>query len=383
MKEIKTVIAEAHTRQGRRPFVMSAHDRLHGLYLIGQTGVGKSTLLENLARRDAEAGHGFCVIDPHGDLAAKLAATFPDAISWNAADPNYRYGYNPLTHVSKQYRPLVAAGVVDALKRQWEDAWGPRMEHLLRYSILGLLDVPSSDFRDVLTLFIDKNRRAEMLTHVSDPEVRRFWEVEWKALRYQNSPEGIVPITSKLSAFLSHPLVRRAVCEPEEPLRFRRIMDNGEKLIVNLATGQLGVEAANVLGGLILAGLSHAAYSRADIPEQNRRAFFISVDEFASFSTAALPSMLPQLRKFKAGLTMAHQHLDQLEGKSLAAILGNVGSILVFRVGAQDAPTLATQIGGREPFDLINLPNHECAARILSDGVRTKTFTAYVPRPYE
>ncbi len=245
MKEIRTIIAEAHTRQGRRPFHMSLTDRMHHLYLIGQTGVGKSTLIEGLARRDASAGIGFCLIDPHGDLAARLAVDMPAAHYWNVAEPACPYGYNPLTHVTEQYRPLVAAGVIDALKRQWADAWGPRMEHLLRYAILGLLDTPASDLRDILPLFTEKERRAALIERLTDEEVRRFWTVEWKALRYHASPESISPIANKLGAFLSHPLVRRAVCEPIEPIRFRRIMDEGQVLIVNLATGRLGADAAN------------------------------------------------------------------------------------------------------------------------------------------
>lgn len=361
---------------------MNLPDRLLHLYLVGQTGAGKSTLMANLARQDAKNGVGFCLIDPHGDLAADLAASLGDkAIYWDVADENCPIGYNPLTHVSSTYRPLVASSLIETLKKQWADAWGARMEHLLRYAVLALLDQPDSDLRDILPLFFDTSKRERLLEHIVDEQVRQFWAVEFQALRYKGATDGVAPIANKLGAFLSHPLVRRAVCEPAQPLRLRKIMDEGQMLIVNLSTGRLGADTANVLGGLILSGIAHAGYSRANITQAERRPFILYADEFHAFTSAAIADMLPQLRKYGVGLTLAHQYLEQLDKPLLSAILGNVGSLLVFRVGAPDAPLLANQLGQVEPRDLIGLGNHECFAKVMTDGRQSKAFTAFTHAP--
>lgn len=357
---------------------MGLRDRLMHLYIVGQTGAGKSSLIADLARQDAEAGTGFCLLDPHGDLASELTGTIEAPhLYWDVADPACPFGYNPLTHVAVEHRPLVASSLIDTLKKQWIDAWGARMEHLLRYALLALLDQPNADLRDILPLFIDSNARERMIINITDAQVRDFWTVEFKALRYKGSTDGVAPIANKLGAFLSHPLVRRAVCEPETPLRFRRIMDQGQCLIVNLATGRLGADTANVLGGLILSGFAHAGYSRATLAFEDRRPFIVYADEFHAFSSSALAGMLPQLRKYGVGLVLAHQYLDQLDRSLLAAILGNAGSIMVFRVGATDAPMLANQLGNVHPRDLIGLANFECFARVMIDGNQSKPFSAF------
>ena len=380
-RALHTVLGDAHYRHGRQPFAMKVPDRLQHLYLVGQTGVGKSTLLGQLARQDAAAGRGLCFLDPHGDLAEELAGAIPDCLYWNPADPACTLGYNPITSVSASYRPLVVSGLIDTLKKQWADAWGPRMEHLLRYALLALMEQPRADLRDVLPLFIDSDFQRAAVARITDPQVRYFWEKEYRALRYKNSPDAVAPIANKLGAFLAHPLVRQAVCEPAEPLRFRRLMDEGRCLIVNLATGRLGADTAGVLGGLILSGVAHAALSRADTPITARRPYFVYADEFHAFASGSLMAMLPQLRKYGVGLTLAHQYLEQVERPLLAAVLGNVGSMMVFRVGASDAPFLAGQLGIEEPGNLLGLANFESYARVMVDGVRTAAFTAYVHAP--
>lgn len=375
-------LGHAHYRAGQRAFRMSLNDRLMHLYIIGQTGAGKSSLIADLARQDAEAGTGFCLIDPHGDLASELTKTIgQEHIYWDVADPDCTYGYNPLTHVAAEHRPLVASSLIDTLKKQWIDAWGARMEHLLRYAILALLDQPDADLRDVLPLFIDNTARERIVANITDDQVREFWSVEFKALRYKGATDGVAPIANKLGAFLSHPLVRRAVCEPKEPLRLRRIMDEGQHLIVNLATGRLGADTANVLGGLILSGFAHAGYSRASMAFADRRPFIVYTDEFPAFSSSALAGMLPQLRKYGVGLVLAHQYLDQLDRSLLSAILGNAGSMMIFRLGATDAPMLANQLGDVHPRDLIGLANFECFARVMVDGVQSKPFSAFTRNP--
>lgn len=300
-----TQLGMAHDRHREHPFGIHLADRLLHLYVVGQTGTGKSTLLHNLALQDAKAGIGFCLIDPHGDLASGLSAALDkEHRYWNVADPSSPYGYNPITRVSAPYRPLVASGLIDALKKQWSDAWGARMEHLLRYAILALLEQPKADIRDIVRLFVEKDFRSTVIGRIRDPQVYAFWTQEYPNMNYQNAADGVAPIANKLGAFLANPVVRKAVCEPDEPLRFRQIMDDGEILIINLAKGQLGADTANVLGGMIVSNLMNAAFSRHDIPESERRPFMLYVDEFHSFTTSVFAGMLSEARKYGLGLTL-------------------------------------------------------------------------------
>ncbi|KCV82450.1 hypothetical protein ATO10_05896 [Actibacterium atlanticum] len=355
---------------------MKLADRLMHLHVVGQTGTGKSTLLSNLALQDAGNGIGFCLIDPHGDLAEALAARLGDhAMLWAPADPDCAYGYNPLTSVPSRYRPLVASGLIDAFKKQWADAWGVRMEHLMRHAVLTLLDQPRADLRDVLPLFLDKHLRAQMLSNVQDPQLRFFWQEEFPKMNYKSTLDGVAPIANKLGAFLAHPTVRQALCEPKTPLRFRRIMDEGQVLIVNLAKGHLGGGLANILGGLIVASMVNAAFSRQGTDAASRRPFFVHVDEFHAFTTSAIAEMLPETRKYGLGLTLVHQHVAQVEREVFQAIQGNVGSLMAFRVGPQDALVFAAQLETVTNSDLINLPNHRAYLRMMQDGERRRAFT--------
>lgn len=325
-------------RHHGRSFGIKQADRLFHMYIVGQTGTGtgtgKSTLILNLMRQDAGREQGFCLVDPHGDLAeAAREFTGMDHLYWNVADPDSPYGYNPLTHVTPPFRPLVASGLIDTLKKQWADAWGPRMEHLLRMALLTLLERPGSTLTDVMPLFLDTEFRKGVVAGLEDEHLKAFWEYEYKALRYQTSMDGIAPIANKLSGLLAHPVVRRAVCEPREPLRFRRIMDEGQTLIVNLAKGRLEADVANVVGGLIISTMAHAAYSRQDQPEHLRRPFILYVDEFYSFTTAALADMLSELRKYRLAMVLTTQYGGRLDETIQEAVFGNAGTILAFRVG--------------------------------------------------
>ncbi|MEW9920375.1 type IV secretory system conjugative DNA transfer family protein [Marimonas sp. MJW-29] len=345
-------------------------------YILGQTGTGKSTLLANMARQDAHQGTGFCLIDPHGDLAGELAADLEDrALYWDVADPSSPYGYNPLTRTKPALRPLVASGLIDTFKKQWAEAWGVRMEHLLRQALLVLLDQPKADLGDILTLFLDRGFRAEALSRVTDPHLLQFWQKEFPAMNYKTAADGIAPIANKLGAFLSHPVVRQAVCDPTEPLRLRRIMDQGEPMLINLARGRLGSDIANVLGGLLVSNLIHAAFTRTDLPSADRLPFFLYVDEFHNFTTDALADLLSETRKYGLGVVLAQQHTTQTASDVLNAVFGNVGTMIVFRIGAADAPRLSAQLGGVETRDLIHQPNHRAFIRMMINGAPFRAFT--------
>ena len=376
ISETVSTLGLAYARNGGFLFGAKLADRLMHLHIVGQTGTGKSTLLANLVLQDVKRSLGLCLVDPHGDLADVLSDRLGDqAIVWTPADPSNPYGYNPLTPVPAEYRPLVASGLIDAFKKQWADAWGVRMEHLLRHALLTLLDQPRVDLRDVIRLFVDKGVRQEMLTRVKDPQLRAFWTVEFPNMNYKTAFDGVAPIANKLGAFLAHPCVRRALCEPEKPLRFRRIMDEGQVLIINLGKGRLGADVANVLGGLVVSSIVNAAFSRQTIPPEKRRPFILHVDEFHSFTTASIADILPETRKYGLGLTLVHQHVAQVEPRVFDAILGNVGSLMVFRVGARDSSVFVPQLETVTPRDLINLPNHHAFMRLMLDGQRTRCFS--------
>ena len=377
-----TTFGLAYSRYGDFRFGIRLADRLMHLYIIGQTGTGKSTLLGNLARQDAGAGIGFCLIDPHGDLAEGLTGSLASPhIYWDVSDANSVLGYNPLTRVSAAHRPLVASGFIETLKKQWHDAWGARMEHLLRYAVLALLEQPSADIRDIVRLFVDKDFRREVVSRVGDEQVYAFWTKEFPNMNYQTAIDGVAPIANKLGAFLANPVLRRAICEPEKPLRFRKIMDEGQGLIVNLAKGQLGSDNANVMGGLIVSSIMNAAFTRHVQPEAERRPFMFYIDEFHAFTTSVFASMLAEARKYGLGLNLAHQHIVQTDREVFEAVIGNAGSLVVFRVGAQDAPVFQRQLGSVEVPDLVNLPNHRAFIQLMVRGERSKAFSATMDPP--
>lgn len=371
-----TPLGIARHQYGDRPFGIRLADRMHHLYMIGQTGTGKSTFLLNLALHDARAGRGFCLIDPHGDLASNLHEQLAvPHLYFDVADPGCRLGYNPLGRVHRSFRPLLASGLIETLKKQWADSWGARMEHLLRYAILALLDQPQADIRDIVRLYIDKEFRREVIARITDEQVRAFWTEEFPKMNYLTSIDGVAPIANKLGAFLANPVVRRAVCEPEEPLRFRKIMDEGGIVIVNLAKGRLGTDMANVMGGLVITTIMLAAFSRHGSEEKARQPFMLHIDEFPSFTTDAFANLLPEARKYGLSLTLAHQHVSQVERPVFDAVLGNVGSVIAFRLGAQDAKEFARQLGDLAPQDLIRLPNHHAYVQLLIDGQKSRSFS--------
>lgn len=374
-----TILGTTSGRRQTRDFGIRLKDRLFHMFCLGQTGTGKSSLLANMMHQDTKRGQGFCLIDPHGDLA-QLVSRFSanSKIYWDVSDPRSPYGYNPLTYVSAEFRPLVASGLIETLKKQWSDAWGARMEHLLRYSILALLERPNSTMQDIMPMFLEKDFRKQVISSISDSQVRNFWAAEFPAMNYRTAIDGVAPIANKIGAFLAHPVVRNAMCEPDEPLRFRTIIDEGKILIVNLAKGQLGADTANVLGGMIVSSIANAAYSRQNIPETERKPFFLFIDEFHSFTTSAFTDMLSELRKYGLGIVATTQFSSHLEDPVREAVFGNVGTIISFRVGATDAAIVAKQFGSDipEPRDLVGLANFEFYIKLMIEGKQSKAFSA-------
>jgi hypothetical protein len=276
---------------------------------------------------------------------------------------------------------LLCSGLIDTLKKQWADSWGARMEHLLRYAVLALLDQPQADIRDIVRMYVDKEFRKRVVAGIGDEQVRHFWTTELPNMNYLNAIDGVAPIANKLGAFLANRVIRRLICEPEQPLRFRHIMDQGEVLIVNLAKGRVGLDMANVLGGLLISTMMLAAFSRHGSEEKARRPFMLHIDEFPSFTTEAFASLLPEARKYGLGLTLIHQSISQVPSPIFDAVLGNAGSLIAFRVGANDAGELSRQFCDVAERDLIRLPNHHAYMQLMIAGQKSRPFSMHTVPP--
>ncbi|HEX5184134.1 MAG TPA: TraM recognition domain-containing protein [Allosphingosinicella sp.] len=348
------------------------------LYVLGQTGVGKSTFIEQLALQDFAAGRGFAVIDPHGDLAERLAERMrsPTVRYFDATNSSQPFGYNPLRRVRDDKIPLAASGLLEAFKKLWPDAWGVRMEHVFRNSLYALLERDGSTLPDVLRLYSDKAFRRGVLGGIRNPVVRAFWKSEFANYSPRYAAEALSPIQNKLGALLSDPMLYRVLVNPQVDLHLRAIMDKGGVLLVNLAKGRIGADSATTLGSLLVSTLGLAALSRAEAPAADRRPFFVYVDEFQNFATLSFANMAAELRKYGVGLTLANQHLHQLEPEIRHAILGNAGTPIAFRLGVEDAAILARHF---EPafssHDLLNLPNRSFNLRLMIDGTPSPPFS--------
>lgn len=357
-------------------------DRMAHTYVIGKTGVGKSSLLRVLAQGDLVAGRGLALIDPHGDLAEDLytAATPAEReriVYLDTPDLAQPYGYNPLRRVRSDRIPLAASGLLETFRKLWPLAWGVRMEHVLRNSLYALLERDGSTLPDILRLYSDKTFRKGLVREIKNPVVRRFWTDEFEKYQDRQRAEAVAPIQNKLGALLADPRLYRILAEPAVDLRLRGLMDDGKVLLVNLAKGRIGEDAATLLGGLLVSTLGLAALSRAELTPSARRPFFLYVDEFQSFTTLAFANMAADLRKYGTGLILANQHLEQLEPAIRHAVLGNAGTLISFRVGSEDARLLAQEFQptfGVE--DLINLPNRHFYIRLMIEGAPSQPFSA-------
>jgi hypothetical protein len=272
--------------------------------------------------------------------------------------------------------PLAASGLMEAFHKLWPDAWGVRMEHVLRNSLYALLEGDGSTLPDILRLYSDKAFRRGVLAQIQNPVVRAFWKSEFANYPPRYAAEALAPVQNKLGALLADPMLYRLLVNPKEDIHFRKIMDEGGILLVNLAKGRIGADSAQTLGSLLVSTLGLAGLSRAESPPETRRPFFLYVDEFQSFTTLSFANMMTELRKFGVGLTLANQHLHQLEPDVRHAVLGNAGSLISFRVGVEDSALLAREFTPCfEPLDLINLPNRSFYIRLMIDGAPSKPFS--------
>lgn len=373
-----TYFAQTDFRNELKRFGIYQPDRLLHTYVIGKTGTGKSTLLRTMFIQDVNDGNGACLLDPHGDLAQSIIDRIPeyrkhDVIHFDIANPNLKLRYNPFKKVSYEKRSLVASGIMDVFKKLWSDAWGVKLEHILRNCILALLDQPSATIEDIPTMLLDKDFRRSTIENIENMSVKYFWKQEFPNYnRYD-----LLPVLNKVGGMLSHPVIKRVLIENSDEISLRKALDDKKIIIVNLSKGHLGEDVSHILGALFVSSLSSAAFSRADIPEEARTPHMLYLDEFHNFTTLALVNMFSELRKFKVGMILAHQYIHQLDNDIRRAILGNAGTIISFRIGAEDASYIAKEMF--PVFDqesLINLANYRIYLKLMIEGVPSKPFSA-------
>ena len=356
---------------------LNREERRRHLYIVGQTGTGKSTLLLNLIREDMLSGEGVALLDPHGDLAEAVLQHVPkhrtnEFVYLNPADTDRPIGFNPLSQVSPNLRPLVADGIVSAFRHVWPDSWGPRLDYILTNAVRALLDTPGATLLMLPRLLVDDAFRANIIQHhAADPIVRAFWINEYEGYSPSFRSEAIAPIQNKIGKALMVPSLRNMLAQPRSTITLRRLMDEGAIVLCNLSKGALGEGTAHLLGALLTTSIAQAALSRAEVPPAERRLFHLYADEFQSFATESFALILSEARKYALTLTIGHQYLDQLPGSLRSAAFGNAGSMVACRAGAEDAPILAAQIGLGGADALLDLPNFATGARLLRHGVPT------------
>lgn len=382
------VLGVTNFRRRREQVAIRADDRRRHAYVVGKTGTGKSTLLLNLIVQDASKGRGLAVIEPHGDLIADVLQRIPrsrtnDVILFDPAE--HPIAFNPLACRNPEQRPLVAAGVLSAMKKVFavDETNAPRMLYILRNVLLALVEQPQATLLDVSRMLADAAYRRQAVARLTDPLVRSFWDNEFAGWHDRYRVEAIAPIQNKVGQFLTSPLIRHVFASPKNSLDIRHVIDAGKILLVNLSHGRLGEDSAALLGALLITSIEQAAKSRADIPEPERRDFYLYADEFQTYAgTESLAVILSQARKYRLSLCLANQLVEQMSADLAATAFGNVGSLCVMQVGRTDADRLAEELGQDvRAEDLIALPKYSAIVRILIDGEPTRPFTIRTSPP--
>lgn len=364
-------------------FGMLRYDRSRHVYIIGQTGAGKSGTLELFALSDIFHGQGYAIIDPHGDFAVNNMRFIPgsrldDVVYFNPADTAFPLGFNPLEVTDQNQKTNISSEVIGVLKRMFGDSWGPRLEYILRYTILALLDRPETTMLDITRMLTDKKFRKETLGYCQDTVVLQFWNVEFNSWTEKFQAEAIAPVLNKVGAFTANPVIRNIIGQPKSTFNIRQIMDEGKILIVNLSKGLIGEDNASILGAFLVTKIQLAAMSRSDIPDiKDRRPFYLYVDEFQNFATDSFATILSEARKYGLNLTVANQYISQMSDTVRDAVFGNVGTMISFRVSADDAPILAKQFEPQfEPNDLLQMHNRHFIINMVIGGEKAPAFSA-------
>lgn len=383
----KTYIGNRTIWGGEKPFGISAVDRRQHLYVIGKTGTGKTTLLKNLISQDIERGHGLALIDPHGDLAEEILDYIPPwradhVLYFNPADSDFPIGFNLVQSSLGRRNYLEASAIVSAFKNIWRDSWGPRLEYILYAAVAALMECDNVSLLALPRMLADARYRQWVLKQVQDPVVLFFWEREFANFDKRFLAETIAPIQNKVGQLLMAAPLRNVFGQVRNRIDARFIMDNERIFIANLSKGRLGEDKSNLLGSLLVARFQTAAMERADIPEFERKDFYLFIDEFSNFSTDSFVSILSEARKYRLCLTLSHQYIEQMSRDVREAVFGNVGSLVSFRVGTRDADVLANEFGAQYTADqFTDLANYEVRARLLDHGEQKEPFLGKTAAP--
>ncbi len=386
-----TVFAKTNYRNKEVPFGIKTDDRRRHMYIIGKTGMGKTSLMENMVIQDIHNGHGVAFLDPHGDSVQRILDSIPssrvnDVVYFNPADMEYPLAFNILEAVDPKFKHLVASGLMGVFTKIWANLWSARMEYILNNTILALLDSPGNTLLGITRMYVDKKYRKRIVDNIKDPMVRAFWVDEFANYNEKYRTEAIAPIQNKVGQFLSSSIIRNIVGQPKSTIDLREIMDQRKILIMDLSKGKVGEDNSALLGAMLVTKLQLAAMSRTDIEENERKDFYLYVDEFQNFATESFATILSEARKYRLNLIVGHQYIAQLEQdkntKVRDAIFGNVGTIVVFRIGAADAEFMETEFEpGYTPNDLVNLPKYQIILKLMINGVASEPFSAVTLPP--
>ncbi|MCX7589927.1 MAG: type IV secretion system DNA-binding domain-containing protein [Patescibacteria group bacterium] len=368
-------------------------DRRQHMYIIGKTGTGKSALLHNLIIQDIANGEGLCVVDPHGELVEEILGKIPeeridDVIYFNPADEEYPIGFNVLELPDPKYKHLVASGLMGIFTKIWANVWSARMEYILNNAILALLDNPNSTLMGINRILTDKDYRQKVISNIKDPVVKAFWTNEYEEWQDRFRNEAIAPIQNKVGQFLSTDLIRNIVCQTKSTINIFDIMNQGKILLINVSKGKIGEDNSALLGAMFITKIQMAAMERVRIPENERLDFYLYVDEFQNFATESFASILSEARKYRLNLILAHQYIGQLvtdiSVRVRDAIFGNIGTMIIFRIGAKDAEFLEREFAPEfSPEDMVNLPNYHIYLKMVVDGVSYNPFSATTLPPFK
>ncbi|MDD3896643.1 MAG: type IV secretion system DNA-binding domain-containing protein [Candidatus Peribacteraceae bacterium] len=381
-----TELGEAVFRGRRNRFGIRLDDRRRHIYIIGKTGMGKSTVLENMVFSDVHSGKGVAVIDPHGDLIDAVQKFIPkqrsnDVIFFDPSDTAYPISFNVLDCPNREQRVLTASGIMSVFTKLWPDAFSGRMEHILRNTLLALLEYEGSSMLGIMRMYADAHYRKKVVDHITDPVVRSFWVDEYATWSEKYRTEAVAAIQNKVGQLLSTPLIRNIVGQVKSTFDIRHAMDTGKIILVNLSKGKLGEDTSAFLGSMLVTKFQIDAMSRADIPEKERRDFFLYVDEFQNFATESFATILSEARKYRLSLTMANQYVSQLlisDSRTTLrdAVFGNVGTLMSFQVGSDDAEVLSLQFEETVmPKDILSLPKYHAYSRLMIDGMPSRPFS--------
>ena len=380
-----TYFGQTDARNKKVNFGIKAKDRTRHVYVIGKTGMGKSTLLENMAVQDIKNGEGMAFIDPHGKTADLLLEYVPpervkDVVYFAPFDTDYPISFNVLESVDPDKRHLVVSGLMSTFKKIWQDAWSARMEYILTNTLLALLEYPGATLLGVNRMLAEKDFRKDVIDHVTDISVKNFWVKEFANYTERMAAEAVPAIQNKIGQFTANALIRNMIGQANSSFDIRKLMDQRKILIINLSKGKIGESNANLLGGMLITKIYLAAMSRADIPERTLKTmpnFYLFVDEFQSFANESFADILSEARKYKLNLTIAHQYIEQMEEEVRAAVFGNVGTMIIFRVGAFDAEVLEKEFAPVfTAEDIVNLGAYQIYLKLMIDGISSPPFSA-------